>query len=122
MLVGFDRFSWIHVFHGFCVMTQNSMPYPFPFPFFDLQFVQFTCILRWMSINLHLGRAQPFCMSAWSKAEQLPNVRLWLNSEDFWIGYDPYDSCCSGAARNPALWAERSSSAYVFGIFEICPQ
>ena len=39
-----------------------------------------------MSVNLHLGRAQPFYMSAWSKAEQLPNVRWQLNSEVFWTG------------------------------------
>ena len=64
-----------------CVMTQIPCSTHFNFSIYVLH--NSSCILRWMSINLHLGRAQPFYMSAWSKAEQLPNVRWQLSSRSF---------------------------------------
>ena len=63
-----------------------------------------------MSINLHLGRAQPFYMSAWSKAEQLPNVRWQLNSQVFWTG-----GTLKQGFRGRCLFGGNWSGPVVFG-------
>ena len=64
-----------------------------------------------MSVNLHLGRAQPFYMSAWSKAEQLPNVRWRLNSEVFWTG-----GTLKQGFRGRCLFGGSWSGPVVFGV------